>query len=136
MERTFAQLAAQNVTQSKGQELEHFIALGRALFGLNGETPLPLTTGPQAGTWTDRSGTIATGGSSQQAAEANASRRYLLFQNHSDTDMWINFGDAAVVNQPSIKIAAGVAYTPQFVSTQAIHVICATTGKAFTCKEA
>lgn len=133
---TIAELAQQNAErQPQEQLLEHFIAACRALFGLGGADALPLAAGPIAGQLTDRSDTIDTGGTAQQVAAANASRRYLLFQNHSDTDMWINFGTDAVASQPSIKIAAGVAYTPTFVDTRAISVICATMGKAFTCKE-
>ena len=59
-----------------------------------------------------------------------------MFQNHSDEDQWLNYGVAAVAGQPSIKVAAGQAYTPAFVDTRAVNVIGATTGKAFTCKEA
>lgn len=85
----------------------------------------------------DRSGTITTGGTSQVACVANNNRAYLLFQNHSDTDMWLNFGTAAVADQPSIKIFAnGGVYEPLVAPTGTVNVICATTGKKFTCKEA
>lgn len=130
---TFQQLL--NLNRPESEQLRAFFAFGAALFGLGGADALPLAAGPIVGELTDRSDTIDTGGAAQQVAAANASRRYLLFQNHSDTDMWINFGADAVASQPSIKIAAGVAYTPTFVDTRAISVICATMGKAYTCKE-
>ena len=58
--------------------------------------PLPVTTVGGAGaSFVDRSGTITAGGTSQQIAAALATRRYLVIQNHSDTDMWINVGAAA-----------------------------------------
>ena len=100
--------------------------------------PLPVTTVGGAGaSFVDRSGTITAGGTSQQVAAANASRRYLVFQNHSDTDMWLNFGVAAVASQPSVKLSAnGGAYEPLVAPLGTINVIGATTGKAFTCKEA
>lgn len=97
-----------------------------------------LLTAPQGGSTTDRSGTITAGGTAQQAAAANTSRRWLFFQNVSDEVMWIDFGAEAVADQPSIKVAAGSAYEnpPHFCPTGAVSVIGATTGKAFTCKEA
>lgn len=99
--------------------------------------PLPVSLSPATGlTFTDRSGSITAGGTSQQVAAANTARRYLLFQNHSDTDMWIDFGIAAVANQPSVKVVAGGYFEPLVPPTEAVHVICATTGKGFTCKEA
>jgi hypothetical protein len=89
---------------------------------------------------TDRSGTIATGGTSQLVAPDNSSvgeRTYLLFQNVSDTDMWINSGGVATAGAGSIKIVAGSGFTwdAGFVPTGILHVLCATGGKAFTCKE-
>jgi hypothetical protein len=91
--------------------------------------------GPITGELIDRSGTITTGGTSQEAVPANFERSYLTFQNHSDTDMWLNYGTAAVAGQPSIKVAAGMNWTPAFVDQRALNVLCATTGKAYTCKE-
>jgi hypothetical protein len=100
--------------------------------------PLPVALRAVSGqAITDRSGTITAGSTSQQVAAANTARRYFVFQNHSDTDMWINFGVTAVATQPSVKIfAGGGAYEPLVAPTEAVHVICATSGKAFTCKEA
>lgn len=85
----------------------------------------------------DRSGTITSGGAAQTAAAANTTRSYLLIQNVSDTDMWVNFGVTAVANQPSILIVAGGSYEnpPHWCPTGLISVIGATTGKAFTIKE-
>lgn len=93
---------------------------------------------PTQGNLTDRSGTITTGGTAQEVAAALATRKYFFFQNHSDTVMWINFGTTAVADQPSIQVPVGSTFTMQdsFVSTQSISVICATTGKKFTAKEA
>jgi hypothetical protein len=93
---------------------------------------------PTAGALTDRSGTIAAGGTAQQVAAANATRKYLFFQNNSDTDMWINFGVVAVANQPSILVKAGANYEnpAHFCQNALISVMCATTGKTFTAKEA
>lgn len=88
------------------------------------------------GTLTDRSGTITAGGAAQNVAVANADRAFLLFQNVSDTDMWINFDSTAVADQPSIKLTPGASFvTDKFVPTTLLSVICATTGKSYTCKE-
>lgn len=92
-------------------------------------------SGPITGSWTDRSGTIITGGTAQDVAAINYDRCYLLFQNHSDTDMWLNFDVDAVADQPSIKVPAGYTYVPSFVHFGRISVLCVTTGQAFTCKE-
>jgi len=93
---------------------------------------------PTKGSFTDRSGTITTGGVAQQLAASNGSRTYLLVQNNSTADLWVNFTSTAVANEPSVKIPAGAIFTsdPQFVSTEAVSVFGATTGQAFTAKEA
>jgi hypothetical protein len=90
-----------------------------------------------SGALTDRSGTITTGGTSQQLAPSNATRKYLLIENLSSGDLWINFGVAAVAGQPSLKIPAGAALTMEsgFVSNQAVNVLGATTAQAFAAKE-
>jgi hypothetical protein len=96
-----------------------------------------LPVAPVAGVLTDRSGTITTGGTRQQLAPGNASRKYFLIENLSTGDLWINFGVAAVAGQPSIKIPAGAGFVMEsgFVSNQAIDVLGATTAQAFAAKE-
>lgn len=96
-----------------------------------------VTTSGSPGTLTDRSGTITLGGTSQTLMAANASRKYLLVQNVSTGDLWFNFGVAAVINQPSIRLSTGDSFVMEsnFISTQAINIIGATTGQAFSSKE-
>jgi hypothetical protein len=96
----------------------------------------PIT--PTKGTLTDRSGTITAGGAAQQVAAANANRQYFLFENVSDQDMWINFGVAAVAANPSFKIVptGSLVMESSFITTESISVFAATTGKAFSAKEA
>lgn len=97
-----------------------------------------LTTRPSVGALTDKSGTCTLADTSYAVAAANATRKFLFFQNISDTDMWINFGVAAVKDSPSIKIGAGgEAYSLEggFVSNQAVNVICGAGGKKWTAKE-
>jgi len=120
------------------------LQLGRTSSGLlvpiavGSDGSVSTTPTPTSSALTDRSGTITSGGSAQTIAAANASRKYLLFQNNSDIDMWINFGVTAVANQPSIKIVAGGYYEnpAHFCPSGLVSVIGATTGKTFTCKEA
>ena len=74
---------------------------------------------------------------SQQVFAAAATRVYLFLLNLSDTDMWINFGTAAVASQPSIKLVANGGYfEPLVAPNQSINIFCATTGKAFVAKSA
>lgn len=91
------------------------------------------------GTFTDGSNDITSADTSQQVFAANTSRKYLLVQNVSDTDMWINFGTAAVKDQPSVLLrASGGAFIAEanFVPTGTVNIICGSSGKAFTAKQA
>jgi hypothetical protein len=96
-----------------------------------------VTANPAIGTLTDRSGSITTGGTAQQLAAANATRKYLLIQNISAGDLWLNFTTTAVSDQPSIKLTPGSSFSMEgsYVSTEAVSVIGATTGQKFTSKE-
>ena len=90
-----------------------------------------------SGSVTDISGSITNGGNSQQIAAAKSDRKYFEIQNISDTTLYVNFGAAATVDNNSWKISPGgsAAWT-NFVPTDAIHVIGATTGKKFVAKQA
>lgn len=114
-------------------------------------TPLPVSVGamdgdtdeitiePAQGTLTNRSGTISSGGTSQQLAAALATRRYLFIQNvDTGEDLWFNFTTDAVVDQPSIRLRPGESYEnpPHFCSSEKVTVIAATTGQKFVAKEA
>jgi hypothetical protein len=92
------------------------------------------------GTLTDRSATIAAGGTAQEAAPANAARVYLLIQNPGTAPgpIWFAAGAIAVAASPSIELAPGQAWESpaSFCPTGAISVIAATTGATVTIKEA
>lgn len=94
-------------------------------------------TAPVIGELTDRSGSITAGGTSQEIAAAKSNRAYLLFQNISDTPMWLNFGAAATANNNSIYLNAqgSLLFSGSFIPSDSFHVLCATTGKKFVCKE-
>ncbi len=96
-----------------------------------------VTVAPTISTITNRSGTITSGGTAQTIMSANATRKYLLIQNTSDTTMWCNFTTTAVATQPSFQLIPGASFTMEglAVSSEAISCIGATTGKIFTAKE-
>jgi hypothetical protein len=117
-------------------------ATGQAVFWLWLATDVA-RSGLHAGTGplTDRSGTIATANVSQILAAANPTRRYLFIQNLSTGPLWINFGAAATLSQPSLQIPNGnVAGNPfsmerTFVATDAVNIIGGTNAQPFVCKE-
>lgn len=92
------------------------------------------------GTLTDASGTVTAGGTAQQALAGKQYRRYLILQNVSTGDLWVNFGVVAVANQPSLRIPVGGACEFSMllgvVPNAFVSVYGATTGQAYTCKEA
>lgn len=92
------------------------------------------------GALVDRSDTITAGGTSQEFAAANADRQYLLVQNISDAAMWLDFGADPVADAAgSIYLAPNGGHfesASSFCPTDSVNVLCATTGKAVTVKEA
>lgn len=95
------------------------------------------TTNSISAVLVDRSGSIAVGGTAQTLAAVNANRKYLLIQNNSDTNMWINFTITAVVGQPSILLIPNASFVMEtrIISTELVSIICASSGKTFTAKE-
>lgn len=91
--------------------------------------------GPITGTLDDFSGGIDTASISQTLAAENNDRSYLHIQNHGPDVMWIQFGAAAVVGQPSIAIQPGESYVPSFVDSRAIHAISEDATNTFTAKQ-
>jgi hypothetical protein len=79
------------------------------------------------------SGTLAAAATAQQAVPANAARQFLLVQNLSAADLWIQFNVAAVMDQPSIKLAAGEKISfSDYLPTAFLSIIGGTLGQAFT----
>jgi len=89
-----------------------------------------------AATITNRSGTIATGGTAQQLMEANAGRGGWSIQNQSGADLWVNPFETATIGT-GVKVLAGALYeAPQNAQgVGAISIIGATTGQAFYAME-
>lgn len=87
-------------------------------------------------TLVDRSGTIASGGTAQEVCAANSKRSYLLLQNVSGADLWINFDATAVAAQPSMLLASGAGLVfDSKVPLGAISVYGASGAQAYVCKE-
>lgn len=100
----------------------------------------PLQVGPGSGTPIDRSVTITTGGTAQQAAPAKLGRRYLFIQNPSASGgtAWVSWLTTAVQASPSIELAPGASYEnpTHFCPDGAISVIHPTTSAKITVLEA
>jgi hypothetical protein len=94
---------------------------------------------PVRGAITDRSGTVAAGGTSQALAAANTSRSFLFVLNPkaATESLWIDFGTAAVTASPSIELQPGQYFSMEgaFVATGAVNVTATTTGHVWTAKE-
>lgn len=88
-------------------------------------------------TATDKSGTIAAGGTAQTAIALNANRRAFWIQNLSAGDLWISDVGTATAASPSLKIVAGGLYEsmPGNCPTSAISIIGATTSQEFAARE-
>jgi hypothetical protein len=99
-----------------------------------------VTVVPTSAALTDRSVTIATGGTAQQAAAALATRKYLFIQNPSASGgtLWFSATTTAVQASPSIELPPGGSYEnpAHFCPTGAISVIHPTTSALITVKEA
>lgn len=94
---------------------------------------------PKGGSLTDGSDDITAADTSEQVFAANTSRVYLLVQNVSDTDMWVDFGTSAVKDQPSVLLRANggsIVFDGAFVPTSTVNIICGTISKPYTAKEA
>lgn len=104
-------------------------AVGVVVLGGGGSIAAPTLT---AGA--DRSGTITAGGTAQQLAPANASRKFLKGQNLSTGDLWINeVGGTAAAQQPAYRIPAGSTFGIN--TNQAVSIWGATTGQAWSATE-
>jgi hypothetical protein len=85
----------------------------------------------------DYSGSIAVSETSQTVLEANPERRFFIFQNISDTDMYIGVGTEAVVGEGLLIAKNGGSLTcDNFTPIEEINVACLSSGKLFTAFEA
>lgn len=130
---------AANTTGATGSASGKLRGLVTILADAWDDTLNALRIAPQQGSFTDHSSTITAGGSSQEVMTDNVHRRYLFVQNVSSGRLWVNFaGTAAVQGQPSILLEPGdsLVMESSFVVVDDVTIIGATTGQAFTAKEA
>jgi hypothetical protein len=78
---------------------------------------------------------ITTAATSQQVFNPNASRKYLVVQNLSDTAMYLGIGFTPVSSTPQgLLLSAnggGIVFESNFIPTEAVNIVCATAGKRF-----
>lgn len=90
------------------------------------------------GVLTSGGGTLATASTSQQIFGINATRRYLTVQNNSTADMWVNFGVAATLSQPSIRLlpSGAITFENNLIPNTTVTIIGATVGQAYSAFQA
>jgi hypothetical protein len=95
-----------------------------------------ITALPVNGGLNDYSGSITTASTSYDVVGTNASRRYALVQNISDTGMWLGIGTAATTTS-GIFLASnsGIVWESGFLPTATLSILCTTSGKRFVVKE-
>lgn len=87
--------------------------------------------------YTDRSGTVTSGGTAQTLMAANSARKGWWVHNLSTGDLYVNDVGTATTAGSSIKVPSGALYEPPMfgVSTGAISIYGATTSQAFAARE-
>jgi hypothetical protein len=68
-----------------------------------------------------------------QVVFADTKRSYLLVQNISDTDMWMEFNSPGAVGRGIRLLANGGGYVAEsgFIPSGTVRIICSAAGKAF-----
>lgn len=103
--------------------------------------PLPVTSTPAGTTYTDRSGTVTSGGVAQNAMSSNTSRHGMFFQNVSNANLYINSTATASASvsagSGSLLVVPGAYWEapPNGVPTGALSVYGGTTGQAWVARE-
>lgn len=86
----------------------------------------------------DHGGEIEAAGTPQPLMPYNANRNYFLLQNlHHTEPLWVDFGQAAVPAQPSIRLNPGgtLIFEETFIPIDSVFVLSAEAGHPFTAKE-
>lgn len=100
--------------------------------------PLNVPLPPYVGSYVDRSGSIAVGGTPQVLAVANPTRKQMIIYNpiSNSESLFINFGAAPNPNVNAIEIPVGQTWkTDNPISSQEIQIVAATSATAFVAKE-
>jgi hypothetical protein len=95
-----------------------------------------ITALPVTGGLNDYSGSVTSADTSYDVVGTNASRRYALVQNISDTGMWLGIGTAATTTS-GIFLASnsGIVWESGYIPTPTLSILCTTSGKRFVVKE-
>jgi hypothetical protein len=116
-----------------------FLALVILLFPAAAEADYMNLGQPYPITWTRISGTIATGGTSQQLLAANPGRRALLIENpcNATEDLYVEPTSSAASTTLSIDVPAcgNITFGIGVVSQGVVNIIGATTSHAFIAYE-
>ena len=97
-----------------------------------GANTTALRVEPKNGAVTRTTGDTDTANTSKEALASSSSRRYLLIQNISDTDMYFNFGATATTDNMLItKNGGGIVFESGYVPTDAVNVICSGADKKY-----
>ena len=118
------------------QRGEDAIAVSKPLT-LNALGPRAVAVESKILRFTNYSGAIIAGGTSQLLFTSLMASHYMLLQNLSTGNLWFNFDDTATVgNAGSLLLSPNQSYeTPANIGfAQACSIIGATTGQLFTCK--
>ena len=91
-------------------------------------------------TLANRSGTITTGGTAQQAVAATKGRKLLVIDNPSteSESLWVSLVGSATTDSPSLELEPGdppLAFQGDACPDNPVSVIAATTGHKFTVLE-
>lgn len=91
----------------------------------------------RTGTISTYNGSISSANTSQQVVTGNTSRKYFAVQNNSDTDMYVGVGYAPTTTIGAYLASGGgsLVFESGFVPTQAINILCTTSGKNFVAWE-
>ncbi len=114
------------------------ILVNGVLVTVSADNPMPVTldTNIDSTTLTKNNGTITTGGASQVLFAANANRKGFWIRNNSAGSLYINRAGATATTS-DFELKTGEYFeTPSFErTTNAIGIIGATTGQAFSAGE-
>lgn len=87
----------------------------------------------------DGSGSIASASTSESVFASKSDRKYLIVQNLSDTDMYVNVGAAAGNSAGSMLLPASggsIVFEDGYVPTEAVNIWCSASSKDYTAKQA
>jgi hypothetical protein len=127
---------AANIGSAATYSNQYYYGIDTGLYYYSNGSSWTIKTFDDARGVVNQSGAITTGNTAQLVMPANTDRRWLFFQNLSDTAMYLGIGYApTTTNGMLIAASGGNIRFEVFVPTDAIYVLCASSTKAFSCLE-